>query len=212
MPSGPASPTTAEGYELGVKTDFLGGRVSSTVAVFQIDQKDRILRFNSFNALGVTVTNSLQGTLDRSQGIEAEVTWSPQDNWQIYASGAMNDVRVKKVPLGEEVFLGAHPEATVKALASLWTRYSFTSGSLKGFWVGAGFNHTGKKAQRTNNPKLFLPAETLWNSAFGYDWKYDGHPMTIVLNWQNMANIEYFPANQQRGLPGRAVLSFTTKY
>ncbi len=212
VPSGPASPTTAEGYELGVKTDFLGGRVSSTVAVFQIDQKDRILRFNSFNALGVTVTNSLQGTLDRSQGIEAEVTWSPQDNWQIYASGAMNDVRVKKVPLGEEVFLGAHPEATVKALASLWTRYSFTSGSLKGFWVGAGFNHTGKKAQRTNNPKLFLPAETLWNSAFGYDWKYDGHPMTIVLNWQNMANIEYFPANQQRGLPGRAVLSFTTKY
>ncbi|WP_414660999.1 TonB-dependent siderophore receptor [Horticoccus sp. 23ND18S-11] len=212
VPIGPAAPTTSKGYELGVKTDLFNGRVSSTVAVFQIDQKDRILRFNSFSATGVTVTNSLQGTLDRSNGIEAEITWSPKDNWQVYVSGALNDTRVKEVPKGEEVFLGAHPEASVKALANLWTRYSFKDGALKGFWVGGGFNYTGKKAQRTNNPKLFLPAETLWNSAVGYDWKYDGHPMTAVINWQNMADVEYFPANQQRGLPGRAVFSLTAKY
>jgi iron complex outermembrane receptor protein len=211
VPIGPAAPTTSKGYELGVKTDLLNGRISTTVAAFQIDQRDRILRFNSFNATGVTVTNSLQGTLDRSNGLEAEVTWSPRDNWQIYASGAINDVRVKQVPKGEEVFLGAHPEATVKALANLWTRYTFSSGDLKGLWVGAGFNHTGRKAQRTNNPKLFLPAETLWNSAVGYDWKWDGRPVTAAVNWMNMGNVEYFPANQQRGLPGRAVLSVTTK-
>ena len=212
VPIGPAKPTTSKGYEFGVKTDFLNGRVSSTVAVFQIDQRDRVLRFNSFNVTGVTVTNSLQGTLDRSNGLEAEVTWSPADNWQVYFSGAITDVRVKQVPKGEEVFLGAHPEATVKALANIWTRYTFNTGSVKGLWVGAGFNHTGKKAQRTNNPKLFLPAETLWNSAIGYDWKWEGHPVTAAINWQNMGNIEYFPANQQRGMPGRAVLSLTAKY
>jgi iron complex outermembrane receptor protein len=212
IPIGPAAPTTSEGYEVGVKTDFFNGRVSSTIAVFQIDQKDRILRFNSFNATGVTVTNTLQGTLDRSNGIEAEITWSPKDNWQVYLSGALNDIRVKKVPRGEEVFLGAHPEATVKALANLWTRYTFVNGALKGFWVGGGFNHTGKKAQRTNNPRLFLPSETLWNSAVGYDWKWDGHAMNATINWQNMGNIEYFPANQQRGLPGRAVFSLTARY
>ncbi len=212
VPVGPAAPTTSEGYELGVKTDFLNGRVSSTIAVFEIEQKDRILNFNSFNAVGATVVNSLQGTLDRSRGIEAEITWSPMDNLQIYASGAINDVRVVQVPRGVEVFLGTHPEATVKALFNLWARYSFTSDALKGLWVGAGFNHTGKKAQRVNNPKLFLPSDTLWNSAIGYDWKFNGRPTNVALNWQNMADIEYFPANQQRGLPGRAVLSLTTKF
>src|SRR4051812_36783230 len=212
IPSGPAAPTTSEGYEVGVKTDLLGGRVSTTLAVFQIDQKDRILRFNSFNATGVTVTNNLQGTLDRSRGIEAEVTWSPMDNWQVYASGAMNDIRVKKVPLGEEVFLGSHPEASVKALANLWTRYTFANGSVKGLWIGGGFNFTGEKAQRVNNPKLYLPSEILWNSAIGYDWKWENHAMNATLNWQNMTNKEYFPANQQRGLPARAVLSLTAKY
>ena len=211
VPSGPASPTTSEGYELGVKTDFLGGRVSSTVAVFQTDQKDRILRFNSFTPAGLTVTNSMQGTLDRSEGIEAEVTWSPLDHWQIYASGAINDIRVKEVPAGAAIYLGSHPEASVKALANLWTRYTFSQGALKGVWVGGGFNHTGRKAQRTNNPRLFLPSETLWNSAVGYDWKWDGRAMTATLNWLNMGNVEYFPANQQRGMPGRVMLSLTAR-
>lgn len=212
VPIGPAAPTTSEGYELGVKTDFLNGRVSSTVAVYRIEQKDRVLRFNSFNAAGVTVTNSLQGTLDRANGIEAELTWSPRDNWQVYLTGALNDIRTVKVPKGEEVFLGAHPEATAKALANLWTRYTFSTGSLKGLWIAGGFNHTGKKAQRTNNPRLFLPAETLFNSAVGYDWKWQGRPTSAALNWMNMENIEYFPANQQRGMPGRAVLSLNTKF
>ncbi|AOS44197.1 Ferripyoverdine receptor precursor [Lacunisphaera limnophila] len=212
VPIGPAKPTTAEGYELGLKTDFLGGRVSSTVAIFQIDQKDRILRFNSFNSSGVTVTNSLQDTIDRSKGIEAELTWSPVDNWQVYLSGAMNDIRVIQVPPGMEAFIGSHPEATVKALFNLWTRYSFTQDAVKGLWVGGGFNHTGRKAQRTNNPRLFLPADTLWNSAIGYDWKRGDRDMSVVVNWQNMEDIEYYPANQQRGLPGRATVSFTTRF
>lgn len=212
VPIGPAKPTTSVGYEAGIKTDFLNGRVSSTIAVYQIDQKDRILGFNSFDANGRTVTNSLQGTLDRSNGIEAEITWSPADNWQVYASGAIDDIRTRKVPVGEEILLGAHPEASVKALANLWTRYSFKDGALKGVWVGAGFNHTGRKAQRAQNPKLFLPAETLWNSAVGYDWKWETRPVSAALNWMNMADVEYFPANQQRGYPGRAVLSLTMKY
>jgi len=110
------------------------------------------------------------------------------------------------------VFIGSHPEATVKALANLWTRYSFTGGALKGFWVGGGFNYSGRKAQRTNNPALYLPGETLYNSAIGYDWKQDGHDLSAVVNWQNMGNIEYFPANQQRGQPGRATLSLTAKF
>ncbi len=211
VPIGPAAPTTSDGYELGLKTDFLGGRVSSTVALYTIDQRDRILRFNSFNALGVTVTNSLQGTIDRSEGVEVELTWSPLDNWQIYVSAARDNIRVTKVPAGEEAFLGANPEATVRDLANLWTRYSFTGG-LKGLWVGAGFNYSGKKAQRTNNPALYLPGETLYNSAIGFDWKQEGHDLSAVVNWQNMADIEYFPANQQRGQPGRITASFTAKF
>jgi iron complex outermembrane receptor protein len=212
VPSGPAAPTTSEGYELGIKTDLFNGRVSSTIAVFQTDQEDRILRFNSFTPAGLTVTNSMQGTLDRSQGVEAELTWSPRDNWQVYLSGAINDIRVERVPVGAEIYLGSHPEASVKTLANLWTRYTFNTGPLKGLWIGGGFNHTGRKAQRTNNPRLFLPSETLWNAAVGYDWKWEDRPLNATVNWMNIGDVEYFPANQQRGMPGRAILSLTARF
>lgn len=211
QPAGPAKPTTSEGYEVGMKTDLFNGRISSTVSLFQITQMDRVVKFNSFFN-GSTVTNNIQGTEDRARGVEMEVTYSPLDNWQIYASVTENDIRTVKVPVGYEYYLGAHPEASAKTLANLWTRYSFTTGPIKGLWIGAGFNYTGKKAQRTNNKYLFLPAYTLYNCAVGYDWKWNDAPTTVALNWNNITNEYYQPANQQRGLPGRTVLSVTMHF
>src|SRR4051812_44840925 len=37
-PGEASKPTTSEGWEVGVKTNFLQGRVSSTVSLYQIDQ------------------------------------------------------------------------------------------------------------------------------------------------------------------------------
>lgn len=212
VPSGPAEPTTSKGYELGLKTDFFNGRVSSTIAVFQIDQKDRLVTFNSFSPGGSTLANSLQGTVDRSEGIEGEITYSPLDNWQIYVSGAVTDVYVKEGPPSFSNFIGTRPEASVKYLANLWTRYSFTQPALKGLWIGTGFNYTGDKAQRVNNPRLFLPSDTLFNAAFGYDWTWNETELTATLNWKNITDEEYFPANQQHGIPERLVLSIMARF
>jgi iron complex outermembrane receptor protein len=116
------------------------------------------------------------------------------------------------VPAGLGYYLGAHPEATAKTLANLWTRYTLASGPLKGLWIGGGFNYTGVKAQRLNNKALFLPATTVWNSALGYDWNIGKIKTSWVLNWENMTNEVYYPANQQLGLPERIVASVTIKY
>jgi iron complex outermembrane receptor protein len=208
----PAKPTTGEGYEFGVKTDLFSGRVSSTLSVYQIDQHDRVVTVNSINGSGATVSSDFQGTVDRSRGIEAEITWSPVDNWQVYASFADTDIRVIAVPAGYEYYLNTNPEATARLLGNLWTRYTFAAGPAKGFWVGGGFNYVGTSAQRLNNRDLYLPGYWLWNSAVGYDFTWHKTKFTAELNWNNMANVQYFPANQQRGLPDRAVLSLTAKF
>ena len=36
--------------------------------------------------------------------------------------------------------------------------------------------------------------------------------MNAALNWQNMTDEDYFPANQQRGLPSRLTFAVTAKY
>jgi iron complex outermembrane recepter protein len=203
VPVGPAKPTTARGYEFGVKTSLRDGRISSTVSVFEIENSDRIISFNIFQGPIVVITTT-QGTLDRSRGIEGDVTLSLTDNWQVYLSGSLIDVRVVKVPDPSlNIYLNARPEGTAKFLASMWSRYNFTNDSLKGYWLGVGINHTGRKAQRLQNPYLFIPSYTLFDVTVGKDWKWGRTPCTLNLSWKNIGDEEYFPANQLRGLPSR---------
>jgi iron complex outermembrane receptor protein len=212
VPVGPAKPTTAKGYELGLKSNFLNGRISSTLSVFEIENKDRIISFNIFQGPIVVITTT-QGTLDRSRGLEGDLMLSLKDNWQVYLSGSIIDVRVAKVPDPSlNIYLGAHPEGTAKFLASMWSRYSFTDGGLKGYWVGFGVNHTGIKAQRLQNPYLFIPAYTLFDLTVGKEFKWNKLPCTLNVAWKNITAEEYFPANQLRGLPARVSAEFGVRF
>jgi iron complex outermembrane receptor protein len=229
-----AKPTTGSGYEFGVKTDLFEGRVSSTMSWFHLEREDRVLRFRETAPDGTFPTITRQGTVDQSEGLEFEVTWSPTDHWQVFATFTAMDIKTIKGTFpgiytystdpavqaayvaayneARDLILNAVPEGSAETLASLWSRYNFTGDRLKGLWVGAGFIHTGKKAQRTANPTLFLAADTIYDATLGYDWKSGGQEWGATLAWKNIADTEYFNANQSRGQPGRVILSVTTKF
>lgn len=229
----PATPTTGEGYEVGVKTDLFSGRVSSTVSLFHLERSDRILRFRESAPDGTFPTITRQGTVDESEGVEIELTWSPLDNWQVYATATFMNIETTKVTLppipnnadpvyraaytaaydeAVKLIKGAVPEGSTERLASFWTRYSFQGNALDGLWVAGGFVYTGEKAQRTANPTLFFDAYTTWDAVVGYDWKWQGKDLSTSLSWKNITDEEYFPANQARGLPSRLVLSAGVKF
>jgi iron complex outermembrane receptor protein len=208
--TGPAKPTISEGYETGIKTDFLGGKISTTLSFYSIYQDDRVVNLSYVTTAGLIVTNTIQGTRDRSRGMDFEINFAATDHLQVYASFAEDDIRVIKVPTGYEYYLGSHPEASAKTLANLWARYNEPF-HIKGLWIGGGLNYVGKKAMRNNNKDLFLPSYTLFNAALGYDWVWQHRPMNFTLNWSNLTNEEYFPATQTRGLPSRIVAGLTIK-
>ena len=241
----PASPTTGLGYEVGLKTDFLEGRISSTLTLFHLERADRIVTVRQpVVGLGTTgttpitteVTFSKQGTVDQSEGVEFEITYSPLDNWQIYATYAGMDIKTTKITAptvrlatdpkvsgdyasylkgyndAVNLLRGAVPEGSAERLASLWTRYTFKDGGVKGLWVAGGGNYTSPKAQRTANPALFLPEYYLFDAAIGYDWKHQGQSWNITLNLKNIGNKEYYPANQSRGKPRQIILSAGVKF
>jgi iron complex outermembrane receptor protein len=231
--STPAKPTTGSGYEFGLKTDFLEGRVSSTISWFHLERENRVLRFRQTAPDGTFPTITSQGTVDQSEGFEFEVTWSPRNNWQVFATLSLMDIKTIKAefpPLptnanadyqaayvaayaeAKNLILNAVPEGSAETLATLWTRYSFTEGPLKNVWIGGGFVHTGEKAQRTANPTLFLDADTIFDATVGYDWKAAGASWSATLAWKNIADTEYFNANQSRGNPGRLILSVSTRF
>jgi iron complex outermembrane receptor protein len=229
----PALPTTGSGYEVGIKTDFLNGRVSSTVSLFHLERENRVLRFRETAVDGTFPTITRQGTVDESEGVELELTWSPIDNWQIYATATFMDIKTTKatfpaIPTNSDpvyqaayeaayheavgLVLNAVPEGSAETLGSLWTRYSFNDGALRGLWVAGGFVYTGEKAQRTANPTLFYDSHTVFDAVVGYDWKWDGRDMGATLSWKNVTDENYFPANQARGLPSRLILSVSARF
>ncbi|MFZ5496996.1 MAG: TonB-dependent siderophore receptor [Verrucomicrobiota bacterium] len=240
--TGAAKPTTASGYDIGVKADLWDGKLSSTVSLFRIEQKDRVLRFGSFNAAGGVLTTTRQGTEDRSQGFEIETILSPVKNWQIYASYSHMDAELvsaafpsapapnttlaayKADPAGYTAaftqgyndavarYVGSQPEASASELLNLWTRYSFTEGTLSGLWLGGGLNHTSSKPQLVGNLQLFLPSYTTYDLAAGYDWKDSSRQYTLQVNWKNLTDEEYIPANQLRGERDRIYATFAVKF
>jgi iron complex outermembrane receptor protein len=232
--SEPAKPTTGSGYEFGVKTDFQDGRISSTVSWFHLEREDRVLRFRETAPDGSFPTITRQGTVDQSEGVEVEVTWSPNENWQVFATFTKMDVKTIKGTFpavitystdaavqaayvaayneARALILNAVPEGSAETLATLWTRYNFTTGALKNLWIGGGFVHTGEKAQRTANPTLFLEADTIYDATIGYDWKTSHASWAATLAWKNIADTEYFNANQSRAAPGRVIFSLSTKF
>jgi iron complex outermembrane receptor protein len=231
--SAPAKPTTGAGYEIGIKTDLFDGRVSSTVSLFHLEREDRILRFRETAADGTFPTITRQGTVDESEGVEFELTYSPTDHWQVFATATFMDIKTTKAtlpsiptnadPVYQAAYVAAYnqavglilnavPEGSAETLASLWTRYSFTGDTLKKAWVGGGFVYTGEKAQRTANPTLFFEDYTVFDLVVGYDFKAGGADCSATLSWKNLTDKEYFPANQARGLPERFVLSVSAKF
>jgi iron complex outermembrane recepter protein len=236
--STPAKPTTGSGYEVGVKTDFLEGRVSSTVSLFHLERVDRVLRFRQTAPDGTFPTLNSQGTVDQSEGVEVELTWSPMNNWQVYASYTGMDIKTTKAefatnpvysgaPLtdlatqaaylaayneAKALILGAVPEGSAEHLASLWSRYSFVDGPLKDWWIGAGFVYTGDKAQRSANPTLFLDSNIIYDMTVGRDWKIGKQKWSGTLAVKNLADTQYWNANQSRGTPRRFILTVSTKF
>ncbi|MGA3007703.1 MAG: TonB-dependent receptor, partial [Opitutaceae bacterium] len=219
VPTFPAPPTTSRGLDAGVKTDLLNGRVSSTLSVYEIQQKNAVLTLNGFTSTGATSSTDFETNV-HAKGIEYEITYSILNNWQIYGSMAEEDIRVTKFsdpnsldqPGLYNVLLGEHPQGTAKTLANTWTRYTFNNGSAKGLWIGAGFNYNGKSLADNRNPYFFIPSYWLWNSAVGYDWTWGKVDLSAAVNWENMTNETYTPANQETGLPERILLSVSAKF
>jgi len=207
-----AKPTIGEGYEAGLKTNFLNGRISSTLSVYQITERDVLVTIHPIIS-GEVVSIGFQGVQQVSKGLEYELTYSPFNNWQIFFSFSDGTAQNTSEPVGYTYYQGEWAADFSRTMSNLWTRYGFATGSLKGLWVGGGF-HARSKSQALDltNKNAFMPSYVEVNGAVGYDWVWDHRKMTAVINWNNMTNKMVIPAEQMRALPSRVTAGLTCSF
>jgi iron complex outermembrane recepter protein len=160
-------PTTGQQVEVGTKTEgLLDGRLTGTVSLFRIKQKDVLDTFAcSFG------TCSQQVGAEQSKGIELEVNARPLLGWQIDVGYSLLDADVLRSNIPIQV--GARLPNVARNGASLWSRYDVPSGPLNGLGVGVGVVYTGDREGMlplaANNPgTLPLPSYTVVDAALYY--------------------------------------------
>ena len=135
-------PEEGEQFEVGVKRDWFDGRLSTTLAAFQLT------RSNVSTADPQNPGFSIQVGEQRSRGVEFDIAGELAPGWRIIGSLAYLDTEVIKdntLPVGNQLINAP------KWSGSLWTTYAFHGNPLRGLEIGGGVFVVGdRKADFAN--------------------------------------------------------------
>jgi len=170
--------------ELGVKTALREGRITATVSIFDLELQNIIgLHPDPLQAsLGFRVQQAKQVT----KGVEGDIILNVVPGWDLMLSASTLDITLPS---------GLLPRNAPEQTASLWTRYKFLDGGLKGFVIGGGWNRQGKKPGEVANEIIFPAVATL--DAFAqYHWRN----YRFSLNVSNLTDKYYLARGVNRSL------------
>ena len=186
MDNEPFDPQRGTGFEVGVKADFLDNRLSSTLALYDI---------NLSNILTSDPNNpgfSIQVSEQRSQGIELDIAGEILPGWNVIATYAYTDAEIIEDNRFDE---GNRLTDVPFNTASLWTTYGIQEGELAGLGFGAGVFFVGDRQGDLNN-SFEIPGYTRVDAAV----YYKRGNFRAALNFENLFDIRYFESAQNRNI------------
>jgi iron complex outermembrane recepter protein len=170
-------PITGNQFEVGVKTEFLDGRASATLAAYQINRR---------NDLVTDPDNpdfSIQLGERRSRGIEFDLSGEVLPGFNLIASYGLTDAEVTEDP----DFEGNRIDGVARHTGSIWGVYEVQEGDLQGFGIGTGVVVEGDRPGDLENT-FDIPAYARTDALLYYrreNWQ-------AQLNFQNLFDVDYF--------------------
>lgn len=193
------SPELTKQKEVGVKSDWLDDRLSTTLAVYDLELYNR--RTSDPNDPTLTVMTGLQ----RSRGIELTATGKLVGNWYMRGGVGVQDTTIEKDNNGLE---GKRVNNVAKHNASLFLTWKPEMG-----WYGeTGLTLVGQRYADNANTTV-LPGYGRWDALVGYRFK--DWDLRAALN--NITDREYYASatsqNQiQPGAPRNVVMTGTYSF
>ncbi|WP_165358984.1 TonB-dependent siderophore receptor [Spirosoma sordidisoli] len=192
---GPYPPEGSRQIEVGMKNEWLAGRLITSVAAYYI-QKTDVLTTDPNDPDGLRL---IQVDEVKSKGIELSVQGNVTDNLSLLANYAYNEARTPGDAGFDFYAPGWFPNAP-NHNGNLWATYKLTQGVLKGLKIGAGFNHLSKRS--TFVPNFEVPGYTTVDASVSYE----RNGFRINGGLFNMTDTRYYhgvygPANLWPGNP-----------
>jgi iron complex outermembrane recepter protein len=175
----PFVPTRGEQLEVGVKNEFLDGRLAATLAAYQITKQ------NDFVPDLDNPDFEIQIGEKRSRGIEFDLTGEPLRGLRLIATYAYTDAEITEDNTGLEGNpLGSVPQHS----GSLWAVYELQAGTLKGLGLGAGIFAVSDFPVNSQDDTAEAPGYVRTDALLYYrrdNWR-------AQLNIDNLFDTEYF--------------------
>ena len=195
-------PLQGEQWETGIKGEYLGGAIGTSLALFQIEEENR--------AIDDLNDASIAGGKARSRGFEAELNgqltadWSLNANYTYTHKDYLNSTDTVKI-------------YTPKHILRVWTRYQLP-GELQRWNLQAGMNsvsETYNKITPLGNAKLQQSGYTLFDAGLGYQITPELSADVLVTNLTDKKYYQRINTMQDGNIwgdPRAATLTLRTKF
>lgn len=172
------SPERGQQWEGGAKSGFWGGRVSTTLALFQLNRKNVSTTDPSHPNFYLTTGEQ------RSRGVELEATLHPLSGWNLTSAYSYIDA---KVTHDTTLAAGTPTLNAPKHIFNIWTTYEIPRGLARGVGLGIGGRHyTDQSGDLANT--FQLPAYGIVDASLSYRHG----PMHWQVNANNITDKRYF--------------------
>jgi len=181
IPGGKQSfdPDTVTSYEMGLKSDFAGGKASLEAAVFTTNWQDIQIQTSTTTAAG-TYQYFVNGGTARSDGAEATLLFQPVTGLSLRATAAYTDSKLTSDAPAAGGLDGDRMPFSPQWTGSLLADYHFHLGSAWQPFVGASWSYIGNRISNFSqhqppNPtglpsnEVTVPSYTTFNLNAGFD-------------------------------------------
>ena len=207
---GPFDPVQSELWEVGAKGDYLDSRLTATLSLFSLRQRNTL-----YNA-GITGEPNRMVPIgeELSRGVELDVAGKILPYWSVMASYSYNVAEITKAADGTKD-LNLQRPGTPRHSANAWTKFVIPQGALEGLGLGFGVHgvseRLGQVGRRDN--VVSYPGYILLDAALYYKVR----DVQLQLNANNLLDKRYYVSGYDRlrsfpGSPRNLSLSATYRF
>lgn len=179
-------PKRGQQIEAGLKWSPADGRINAAAAVYQLEEKNRLMNDP------VVPNDRVQRGEVTVKGLELEAT-ARLTAWDLTASYTYTAARQTRVDSDSLRYLDKQLPSIPKHAAAVWAAHQLGAYGLPGLKLGAGLRYVGKTWDGLD--LVSVPSYSLVDALVAYEWD----AWRVALNVNNLANKTYLASCLERG-------------
>lgn len=198
--------------EGGLKIDLFGGKLSGTASIFKMQQTNVPIRdFAREAELGRSPLYIFSG-LNESSGFEFDAKFSPIKNFQMVLSYS-SLWQAETVEAQDVRMIGVRNQGSPRSQFSIYNKYTFVTGKLRGLYVGSGLRWVG---EMHIHPSWDVPLNTdpYWygDLLVGYKWQWKKVAADLSVRAENIFDQLYYESTFRMSSPRRAFVNLRLSF